>query len=336
MLKVENGIAVGALVVCGLVAVGTVLTDAQGKDDTAQGRRILIEVGPPSGRMQKSIVAGGGEGFTDCQKDIVCPEMVVVPASTNGAMVGSPDDEPQRLKTEQRHSISIPAFAIGRYEVRVADYMACVDDGGCRHPEWDEPSGQHNIKTGTGITYKSIAKYLTGPKQPVVGVSWEDADTYANWLSQKTGFRYRLPSEKEWEYAARAGSVTPYWWGKEPKRDGGSVMACCDGCGSERDMKGLYPVDAFKPNPWGLYNVHGNVWEWVADYFCEDYTSSPTDGTPRNKKTCPKQFDPEGLKIFRGGSCFYGPRQMRASMRLRNLPDLRNMTIGFRIARDIK
>lgn len=332
----RHDIAALAVLVASSVAVsGAMAQDVASPQKTTQNNQLSIEVGPPAKRAKKTIIAGAGEVFSDCKEPDVCPQMVVVPASPKGAMVGSPDDEPQRVKTEQQHAIQIPAFAIGRFEVRVSEYMACVDAGGCRHPEWNEPGGPHNIETGTGITYKSIAKYLTGPKQPVTGISWKDAEAYAKWLSQKSGFNYRLPSEKEWEYAARAGSVTPYWWGTQTRRDG-KAMACCEGCGSDLDMKGLYPVDAFKPNPWGLYNVHGNVWEWVADYFCEDYTSSPIDGTPRTDPSCPKQFDPEGLKIFRGGSCFYGPRQMRASMRLRNSPDLRNMTIGFRVARDLK
>lgn len=319
-----------------VLATGHVMANEKAvKATAAHGDRVTVEFGLPGRRSSKPLVAGGGQTFNDCGDGLACPDMVLVPASKPGDVVGSPDDEPGRLKTEERHPISIPVFAIGRNEVRVAEYKACVDDGGCRHPEWDEPGGQHNIKTGTGITYKSIAKYLTGDDQPITGISWKDAEAYARWLSQKTGFRYRLPSEKQWEYAARAGSLTPYWWGDEPKR-GGKVMACCDGCGSDRDLKGLFPVGSFEPNPWGLYNVHGNAWEWVADYFCEDYPDSPSDGSPRLKPSCPKQYDPEGLKVFRGGSCFWGPRQMRASMRLRNSPDLRNMTVGFRVARELK
>ena len=294
-----------------------------------------VSTGSKDKRSMRPLVSGAGAPFTDCAPVMACPEMVVVPASAPGAMVGSPEDEPLRLKTEKRHAVSLPAFAVGRTEVSVAQYMACVEAGGCRHPEWAEPGGQHNIKTGTGITYKSIAKYIEGANQPVVGISWHDAKAYVDWLARHTGQPYRLLSETEWEYAARAGADTPYWWGREAKRNG-KVMACCEGCGSTRDMHGLFPVVSFEPNPWGLMNVHGNVWEWVADYFCEDYASSPSDGMPRLEKSCPKQFDPEGLKVFRGGSCFYSPRQMRASMRLRNVPEIRNMTVGFRVARDLR
>ncbi len=97
----------------------------------------------------------------------------------------------------------------------------------------------------------------------------------------------------------------------------------------------LFPVDSFKPNGFGIFNVHGNVWEWVADYYCDDYETSPKDGSARQSKSCGKPDAIEGLRVFRGGSCFYEPRQMRAAMRLRNWPVFRNQTLGFRIARDL-
>lgn len=170
--------------------------------------------------------------------------------------------------------------------------------------------------------------------QPVVGISWSDASDYAAWLARSTGKPYRLPSEAEWEYAARAGSADPYWWGSESKR-AGEPMACCRGCGSDLDGQGLYPAVSFKPNPWGLHNIHGNVWEWVADDFCESYAAGPSDGSPRDHATCATQVAAKPLKVFRGGSCFYDPQQMRAAMRLRNYASFRNMTVGFRVARSL-
>lgn len=274
------------------------------------------------------------ETINDCPKDH-CPDLVIVPASPSGFQVGSPSDEPERLPSEGQHTVSIKSFAIGKYEVRTAEYMACVDAKVCRPPEWLEPGSDQNIETGQGVTYKSMKAYIQGDDQPIVGVSWDDANAFAAWLSKKTGHHYRLPSEAEWEYAARAGTTTLYWWGNEPKSSG-EVMACCRGCGSERDGTGAYPVNSFKPNAFGLHNVHGNVWEWVEDYYCDDYETAPTDGTARESKSCGKPGAIEGLRVFRGGSCFYEPRQMRASMRLRNWPFFRNQTIGFRIARDLK
>ena len=279
-----------------------------------------------------------GKSFTDCET--TCPAMVPIPGS-DSARIGSPENEPGRVPSEALHTVTIKPFALGKYEVRVAEYMACVAESACRDPEWREAGGEHHIETGRGVTYKSIKPWIIGDDQPVVGVSWDDAVAYANYLAKKTGKPYRLPSEAEWEYAARAGTDTPFWWGSDPKR-GDEVMGCCRGCGSELDAKGFFPVQSFKPNPWGLHNMNGNVWEWVQDYYCEAYDSAPSDGRARADKACPKVKEgdvspdtPDGLRVFRGGSCFYEPRQMRASMRLRNWPMFRNQTLGFRVARDL-
>lgn len=236
--------------------------------------------------------------------------------------------------SEQQHAVTIPAFAIGKYEVSTGEYMACVAGGGCRHPEWLEPGGTHNIETGAGVTYKSLSQFIKGDGQPIVGVSWDDATAYAAWLSSKTKKPYRLPSETEWEYAARAGTRTRFWWG-DTVQPADSAMACCRDCGSQYDGKGLFPVNAFAPSPFGLHNMHGNVWEWVADYFCEEYATLPADGSPQSSPQCKPPAETDGLRVFRGGSCFYEPRQMRAAMRLRNTHDFRNQTVGFRIARSI-
>lgn len=272
--------------------------------------------------------------FRDCPEDADCPLLVIVPASPAGTEIGSPDSEEGRLPYEHRHMVHIPAFALGKYEISVGEYTACVAAGGCRPPEWLEAGSPHNIQTGTGVTYKSMSQYIAGKGQPVVGISWDDASDYAHWLTGKTKEPYRLPSEAEWEYAARAGSSTRFWWGDDVQHEG-APMACCRGCGSELDGKGLYPAASFSANPFGLHNMNGNVWEWVADYYCEDFAKAPTDGSAQSKKQCEPPSDYDGLRIFRGGSCFYEPRQMRASMRLRNTHDFRNQTVGFRIARSI-
>lgn len=296
---------------------------------------IQIRVGPLGNTKQVTLHPGQSRSFQDCTGAISCPEMLVVPSnSTLGFKIGSPVTEAGHIESETQQSRTVSAFAIGKYEVRVGEYMACVKARACRHPEWSEPGGQHNVVTGTGVTYRSIKAYITGDDQPVVGVSWQDANDYVTWLAKITGQPYRLPSETEWEYAARAGTTSAYWWGDSVKANG-KVMACCAGCGSEHDAHGLFNVKSFSPNPWGLHNVHGNVWEWVADYYCESYAAAPEDGSAKSEKSCPKQQSPEGLRIFRGGSCFFEPRQMRAAMRLRNWPKFRNMTVGFRVARSL-
>lgn len=298
--------------------------------------KIVFNIGSPKNTKKIVRLAGQGEPFQDCPEGMPCPDMVVIPAT--GAddvfMIGSPETEKGHISSERQHKRTLKPFAIGKFEVRVAEYMACVKVGGCRHPEWAAPNGQHNVFTGKGVTYRSIKSFIIGDDQPVVGISWQDATDYAAWLSKITGQPYRLPSESEWEYATRAGAKTAYWWGDDIQING-KAMACCEGCGSERDAKGLFAVKSFSPNPWGLHNVHGNVWEWVADYYCESYAAASDDGSAKREKSCPTQRSPEGLRIFRGGSCFYEPRQMRAAMRLRNWPSFRNMTVGFRVARSI-
>lgn len=302
----------------------------------ALGLQVIdVSTGPKSNESKLTLVAGGGAVLSDCEPSTPCPDMVVVPNSPGNFKIGSPEDEAQRLPSEAQHSVTIKAFAIGRYEVRVSEYFACVKAGACPHPEWLEPGGQHNIETGTGVTYKSLGAKISGADQPIVGISWENASAYAKWLASLTGRSYRLPSEAEWEFAARAGSTTAYWWGREPTRNG-STMACCRSCGSEEDGKGFLPVTTLVPNAWGLHHGHGNVWEWVADYYCESYASGPIDGSARISSICgAPQSTPEGLRIFRGGSCFFEPQQMRAAMRLRNWPTFRNQTVGFRVARDL-
>lgn len=296
---------------------------------------LSFRAGPKGATQILARSPGDGVGFKDCLGAQLCPELVVVPSSRGTATLGSAPSDAHRLDSEAQHEVSIKAFAIGRYEISTGEYLACARAKACRLPEWLEPGGEHNIETGRGVTYKSLASFISGDQQPIVGISWSDAVAYTAWLTDVTGQAYRLPSEAEWEYAARAGTATAYWWGDAPRR-GDEVMACCRGCGSDHDGKGLYPIQSFTPNPWGLHNMNGNVWEWVEDFYCESYETGPSDGTARREVSCGKpQSSPEGLRVLRGGSCFYDPMQMRAAMRLRNWPQFRNQTVGFRVARDL-
>jgi formylglycine-generating enzyme required for sulfatase activity len=201
------------------------------------------------------IKPGSGESFKDCPD---CPEMVIVPAGN--FTMGSPASEPGRANDEgPQHPVTIPKpFAAGRFAVTFAEWDACVTAGGSEgYKPRDEGFGR-----GDG---------------PAINVSWYDAKAYVSWLSKKTGQSYRLLFEAEREYAARAGTSTPFWWGSSITPGQGNYNANYTYGG---EPKGEYrqrtvPVDSFNPNPWGFYQVHGNVYEWVEDCWHDTYNGAP-------------------------------------------------------------
>lgn len=254
---------------------------------------------------------GKTEGFRDCI-NYTCtrkgPEMVVVPAGS--FMMGAPKGEEGYYEDEgPRHKVTIrQPFAVGKFEVTFAEWDACVDDGGCKHkPATDWGRGD----------------------QPVMRVSWEDiTNEYLPWLRKKTGKDYRLLSEAEWEYVARAGTETPFWWGRsittrQANYDGDYTY----GGGSKgEDRKKTVPVKSFQPNPWGLYQVHGNVDEWTEDCRNSNYDNAPTDGSARTIGSCSR-------RVLRGGSWIDVPRYLRSAIRNGLSPDGRNTFVGFRLSR---
>lgn len=294
---------------------------------------VVVSTGPAGHRTDKPITAGSGTTFMDCVASELCPSMLVIPSSKPGELLGSIGTEQARQEDEKLRSVTIKAFAIGKYEISVGEYERCVSAGECRPSEWREPGSRFNIETGNNPYYKRLGPNLSGNDFPIVGVSYDDAVRYAAWLSELTGQTYRLPSEAEWEYAARAGTRTAYSWGDSAKPND-KAMASCRGCGSEWDAQTNAPVTAFAPNPWGLHNMHGNVWEWAADFYCADYSTGPTDGTARLSDNCAHK-DAPGLRVLRGGSSFYEPRFMRSAVRLRNVASFRNFSVGFRVARTL-
>lgn len=247
-----------------------------------------------------------GDVFRDCAE---CPEMVVVPAGN--FMMGSPPGEEGRDADEgpQRRVTIARPFAVGRFEVTFAEWNACVTGGGC---------GGHKPSDGG---------WGRG-RRPVIDVSWDDAKAYVAWLGRETGQPYRLLSEAEWEYVARAGTTTPFWPGTtistdQANYDGNSVY------GSGR--KGEYrertvEVGTLPANPWGLHEVHGNVWEWVEDCYKETYEGVPADGRAWTSSSCPG-------RVLRSGSWGVVPWPLRAANRDRFPPKVRNSVIGFRVAR---
>ena len=241
-----------------------------------------------------------GTVFRDCE---ACPEMVVVPAGS--FMMGSPDEADEM--PIHRVTIGEP-FAVGKYEVTFDEWDACVADGGCYGHRPDD------LGWGRG-------------NRPVIDVSWNYAQTYPMWLSEKTGEAYRLLSEAEWEYVARAESGTrKYSWGNEIGRN----RANCDGCGSRWDGKQTAPVGSFAANAFGLHDVHGNVWEWVQDCWNKTYAGAPADGSAWELGDC-------SSRVLRGGSWWFfdsTPGALRSANRTSKFyPLFGYVSVGFRVAR---
>lgn len=233
--------------------------------------------------------------------DRYAPQMVVIPKGRfrMGDLHGHGDDNEYPI-----HEVIIAhTFALSRHEVTFDEYDQFATDTGRPLPD-DEGWGRG--------------------RQPVINVSWEDARAYAAWLAEQTGEPYRLPTEAEWEYSARAGTETLYWWGDEVTAN----MAVCDGCGSEWGGRQPAPVGSLPANPWGLHDLNGNVDEWVQDCYAPSYAGAPIDGTAQTQGNCQH-------RVMRGGSWFDIPRLVRAASRYRHPPDSRRNSWGFRVALDL-
>jgi formylglycine-generating enzyme required for sulfatase activity len=249
------------------------------------------------------------EVFRDCQD---CPEMVVVRA---GQIVeGSPSTEVGRSINEgPQHQVTINAnFAVARYETTFEEWDSCVTEGGCSYSPSDRGwgRGQH----------------------PVIGVSWSDVQQYLVWLSNRTGLGYRLLTEAEWEYAARGGTTTAFSTGETITAEEANFDARYTyGDGQKGDYrKRATKVGTFKPNGFGLYDMHGNVWEWVQDCWRKDYTQVSQEGTGSLYKCN------ERARVLRGGSWVDTARILRSAYRNRNAPEYRHPTVGFRVARALE
>jgi formylglycine-generating enzyme required for sulfatase activity len=254
-------------------------------------------------------------GNKDCAD---CPEMVALPAGK--FTMGSPDSEAGRQENEgPLHEVTFARpFAIGKYEVTFDEWDACVAAKAC-----------------AAVTDEGWGR---GPR-PVINVNFEMATGYARWLSEKTGKTYRLPSDAEWEYAARGGTTTPWFWGTE------STQACEFGNVGDQSLKTEHPdwplhactdgyaktspVGSFKPNKFGVYDTAGNVWEWIEDCTNPSYEGAPTDGSAWVKGDCVRRLD-------RGGGWYNKPEAVRSALRYSgDDPKRQNNTLGFRVVRTL-
>jgi formylglycine-generating enzyme required for sulfatase activity len=234
-----------------------------------------------------------------------CPAMVVVPAGA--FMLGSAATEPGHFSIEEPlHKVSIAkAFAVSKTEVTFAEWDTCAAYGAC-NPDIDDNKWGRD-------------------QQPVVNVTWADAQSYVNWLSTMTGKPYRLLSEAEYEYAARAGTTTAYPWGDAI----GKGNANCNACGSRWDGARAAPVGAFAPNRFGLYDMVGNVFEWVQDCMHLNYQGAPQDGSAWIAGgDCSN-------RIIRGGSFNSGPAFLRSASRNSDIAVDHNSNVGFRVVRTL-
>ena len=235
-------------------------------------------------------------------------EMVVIPGGTfrMGDLSGAGQDNERPVR-----SVEVPSFRIGKYEVTFAQWDDCVAGGGCRGYRPDDGGwGRDN--------------------RPVINVSWNDAQLFIDWLNDNTtGGGYRLPTEAEWEYAARADGATIYSWGNDIVGN----KANCDGCRNRWDGDRTTPVGTFAANAWGLHDMAGNVFEWVEDCWHENYQGAPVNGGAWTSD-CEDYNSYNSRRVLRGGSWYSYEVDLRSASRDGNTPGNRRNDLGFRLARD--
>jgi formylglycine-generating enzyme required for sulfatase activity len=247
------------------------------------------------------------ETFRECDR---CPEMVVISPGTFS--MGSADNETLREKDETpQHAVVISRpFAVGKFAVTFDQWDACAADGGCGG-YWPDDAGWGRAT------------------RPAIFVSWQDARAYVAWLSRKTGKQYRLLSEAEREYVTRAGTTTPFWFGTTISlRQANFDPEVASAGPNVQPRMQTVPVNLYQPNPWGLYQVHGNVWEWTEDCWNEDYRGAPSDGSAWTSGDCTRH-------TIRGGSWIDDVDILRATYRNWSHTNDRDDDVGFRVARSL-
>jgi formylglycine-generating enzyme required for sulfatase activity len=274
----------------------------------------------------------GEREFQECD---VCPLMVGIPAGSFA--MGSPAGEAGRFDTEgPAHRVSVKAFALGKYDVTSKEFLTFLKETGYQPEPCDPIQKMRWHSPGNGLAYPP---YDTEPSLwPAVCLDWKDAHAYITWLNAKARAArpglaarpgpYRLPSEAEWEYAARGGTQTARWWGDAV----GSGNANCNGCGSAYDYRLLADVGSFTPNPFGLYGMLGNAWQWTEDCWHDSYSGAPADGSAWSGGDCRKH-------VLRGGSWDNVPAFVRSAARSGGSSDGGeydySSLAGFRIARTL-
>ena len=284
---------------------GACVDAVSGESDTGNNCSSGVRVTVNSGTGPTTPPGGTSRDCADC------PEMVSIPGGS--FRMGNLSGE-QINDQEPVHSVTVPAFRLGKYEVTFAQWDACVADGGC--------GGYRPDDRGRGRGNRSV-----------IQVSWDDSQLFIDWLNARTGGRYRLPTEAEWEYAARAGSTTEYSWGNDIGRNRANCYV-----GSCRDSYDYTaPVGSFPANAWGLHDMHGNVWEWVQDCWHDNYEGAPNDGSAWISNCAGGSYNDErGRRVVRGGSWNDNARLLRSAYRdwLTRPARANFFGYGFRVAQD--
>jgi formylglycine-generating enzyme required for sulfatase activity len=305
------------------------LKSAQAKAPVDSCDGILVAVGLSGEKT--CIKPGSGQSFKDCPE---CPEMVVVPAGS--FTMGSPESEPERESPESpQHEITISKpFAVGQTHITRGEFehfvkaMGHKADGGC-YARTGTTTGSLWQGSKPNLSWRSTG-FEQDDSHPAICVNWNDAKAYVSWLSNTTGQAYRLMSEAEAEYTARAGTTTPFWEGSSITPQQANFNGNYVYFGGEKGefRQKTLPVKSFKPNAWGLYQVHGNAYTWVEDCWHDNYNGAPSDGSAWTTRDCE-------LRVLRGGSWFCILRFLRAANRLDFAPSFRLNAVGFRVARTI-
>lgn len=258
-----------------------------------------------------------GSVFRDCKA--ACPDMVVLPAGS--FMMGTPDDEVGRQPDEgPLHEVTFAKpFAISRYQVTAGEWDAYLRESGVVIADGDTRPGRE--------CKASKPRYKQGPRQPAVCMSWHDVEAYTQWLSKKTGKHYRMLSEAEREYGARGGSSGPFPFPLDPDAEY-EISRHANVYGPKDGFSFTSPAGSFPANAFGVYDMHGNVYEWVADCTRDDYVGAPTDGSAWRAPGCE-------LVQIRGNDWGEAPIFSRSGNRNNAQPENRGDWIGFRVAREL-
>jgi formylglycine-generating enzyme required for sulfatase activity len=286
----RSPVVIGVLAACGIAGVAALSVLVWREHFQPAGDQIAGRAPSPAPATVES--AAPPPPVPPRDEPVTEPAMVTLPAGMFA--MGSSDDPSER----PIHRVPIKAFAIGKFPISVREWSACVAASACKY----------------------VAK--GDDDAPVTNVSWSDAKQFTTWLSQATQKEYRLPSEAEWEYAARGGTASKYWWGNQPQQG----LANCKGCNEPYDAKQPLKVGSFLPNPFGLYDMGGGVDQWVEDCWHKNYQGAPTGGEPWLDPDC-------ATRVLRGGSWKSEPANIRTASRDQYDTNVRYFTHGFRVAR---